>query len=61
MNAREIGLVLPLLALMLIMGVYPAPFLNRSRASVSAAQQVVSPDTTRSPTVAAAARDQQGR
>jgi NADH-quinone oxidoreductase subunit M len=43
LNARELGLVLPLLALMLFMGVYPSPFLNRSRASVSAAQQVVSP------------------
>jgi len=61
LNARELGLVLPLLALMLIMGVYPAPFLSRSRASVAAAQQVVSPDTTKSPTVAAAARDKQGR
>ena len=41
LNAREIGLVLPLLILMLFMGVYPAPFLNRSRASVAAAQQTV--------------------
>jgi NADH-quinone oxidoreductase subunit M len=60
LNAREIGLVLPLLALMLVMGVYPAPFLNRSRASVAAAQQVVSPDTAKPPTVAAAAREQKG-
>jgi NADH-quinone oxidoreductase subunit M len=43
LNAREVGLVLPLLALMVFMGVYPSPFLKRSRASVSAAQQVVSP------------------
>ena len=39
LNAREVGLLLPLLALMLFMGVYPQPFLNRSRASVEAARQ----------------------
>jgi NADH-quinone oxidoreductase subunit M len=55
LNAREIGLVLPLLVLMLFMGVYPSPFLNRSRASVAAAQQVVSPPETKIPTVAVAA------
>jgi NADH-quinone oxidoreductase subunit M len=42
LNARELGLVLPLLALMLFMGVYPQPFLSRSRASVAAAQANVS-------------------
>jgi NADH-quinone oxidoreductase subunit M len=36
LNPREFGLVLPLLALMLFMGVYPSPFLNRSRASIEA-------------------------
>jgi len=41
LNAREIGLVLPLLGLMLFMGVYPSVFLNRSRASVEAARQFV--------------------
>src|SRR3989440_3610336 len=56
MNAREIGLALPLLALMLFMGVYPAPFLNRSRASVAATQQVVSPAAVKTPQVAAAAK-----
>ena len=61
LNAREVGLVLPLLALMLFMGVYPSPFLNRSRASVSAAQQIVSPNTARSSALAAAAQDKQGR
>ena len=35
-----------------VMGVYPAPFLNRSRASVAAAQQVVSPASTSAPAVA---------
>lgn len=34
LNAREIGLLLPLLLLMLYMGAYPRPFLERSRASV---------------------------
>jgi len=53
LNAREVALVLPLLALMLFMGVYPAPFLNRSRASVAATQQLVNPNATRTPAVAA--------
>jgi NADH-quinone oxidoreductase subunit M len=34
LNWRELGLLLPLLALMIYMGVYPRPFLNRSRAAV---------------------------
>jgi NADH-quinone oxidoreductase subunit M len=34
LNAREIGLLIPLLALMLFMGVYPNVFLERSKASV---------------------------
>jgi NADH-quinone oxidoreductase subunit M len=34
LNARELGLLAPLLALMVYMGAYPAPFLSRSRASV---------------------------
>ena len=38
LNAREVGLLLPLLALMLFMGVYPQPFLSRSRASIQAAR-----------------------
>jgi NADH-quinone oxidoreductase subunit M len=41
LNAREIGLLIPLLILMLVMGVYPRPFLNRSRQSVVAVQQRV--------------------
>jgi len=53
LNAREVALVLPLLALMLFMGVYPSPFLNRSRASVAATQQLVNPNATRMPAVAA--------
>jgi len=34
LNARELGLLLPLLLLMLFMGVYPRVFLDRSQASV---------------------------
>jgi NADH-quinone oxidoreductase subunit M len=45
LNFREFALVLPLLALMLFMGVYPAPFLSRARASIEATRRVlVSPD-----------------
>ena len=36
LNAREIGILIPLLVLMLLMGVYPRPFLDRSKASVEA-------------------------
>jgi NADH-quinone oxidoreductase subunit M len=35
LNAREMGLLIPLLLLMLLMGAYPRPFLDRSRASVA--------------------------
>jgi NADH-quinone oxidoreductase subunit M len=38
---REIGLLAPLLFLMIYMGVYPAPFLNKSKAAVVAIQQRV--------------------
>jgi NADH:ubiquinone oxidoreductase subunit 4 (subunit M) len=34
LNAREAGLLIPLLVLMLLMGVFPRPFLERSRQSV---------------------------
>ena len=34
LNAREIGLLVPLMILMLFMGVYPRVFLDRSKASV---------------------------
>ncbi|MDQ3321293.1 MAG: NADH-quinone oxidoreductase subunit M [Acidobacteriota bacterium] len=36
---REIGLIAPLVVLMVFMGVYPAPFLNRSRESVVAIEE----------------------
>jgi len=52
LNAREIGLMLPLLALMLFMGVYPQPFLSRSRASVEAARQSVAGPSVGTPEVA---------
>ncbi|MDQ3801481.1 MAG: NADH-quinone oxidoreductase subunit M [Acidobacteriota bacterium] len=42
LSAREIGLIAPLVFLMVFMGVYPAPFLNRSKDSVVAIQQRVS-------------------
>jgi NADH-quinone oxidoreductase subunit M len=41
LNAREIGLLVPLLLLMLLMGVYPRPFLDRSRQSVLAVRSRV--------------------
>ena len=39
LNAREIGLLVPLLVLMFFMGMYPTTFLSRSRASIEAARQ----------------------
>lgn len=48
LNAREIGLLVPLLILMLVMGVYPRPFLTRSRESVVAVQQRVTKSTAAS-------------
>src|SRR5258708_5776403 len=39
LNAREFALVLPLLILMLFMGVYPGPFLSRTRASIEATRR----------------------
>ena len=39
LNAREIGLLAPLLILMVFMGVYPAPFMERSKASIVAVEQ----------------------
>jgi len=38
---REIGLITPLLFLMVYMGVYPRPFINRSQESVKAIQEWV--------------------
>lgn len=45
LNAREIGLLIPLLVLMLLMGVYPRPFLDRSRDSVNAVRLLVAPQS----------------
>ena len=39
LDAREVGLLLPLLALIFFMGVYPQPFLNRARGSIEATRQ----------------------
>ena len=38
---RELGLIAPLLFLMVYMGVYPSPFLNRSKDAVVAIQERV--------------------
>ena len=44
LNAREIGLLVPLMVLMLLMGVAPRPFLDRSRESVKTVRnRVVAP------------------
>ncbi|HVG30515.1 MAG TPA: NADH-quinone oxidoreductase subunit M [Pyrinomonadaceae bacterium] len=42
---RELGLLLPLVALMLYMGVYPRPFLSRSRESVLQVRARVLPES----------------
>lgn len=42
LSPRELGLIAPLVLLMVLMGVYPSPFLNRSKESVVAIQQRVS-------------------
>ena len=42
LNARELGLIFPLLVLMLFMGVYPRVFLDRSKASVETIRARVS-------------------
>jgi NADH-quinone oxidoreductase subunit M len=52
LNAREIGLLVPLLLLMLLMGAYPQPFLNRSRASVAEVRTRIE-DRQRGGTIAA--------
>ena len=41
LNWREIGLIAPLLFLMIYMGVYPAPFLNRSKEAITAVRERV--------------------
>src|SRR5437870_3687582 len=42
LNAREIGLLVPLLVLMFFIGIYPSKFLSRSRASIEAARHRIS-------------------
>jgi NADH-quinone oxidoreductase subunit M len=41
LNPRELGLLIPLLVLMIYMGVYPRPFLDRSRAAVASVRERV--------------------
>ncbi len=45
LNAREIGLMVPLLFLMVFMGVYPKPILDASKNSVVAIQKIVNGET----------------
>lgn len=46
LNARELGLLVPLLLLMLVMGVFPRPFLDRSKAAVEIVRsRVIKPAT----------------
>src|SRR4029078_6655191 len=46
LNAREVGLLVPLLILMLFMGVYPRVFLDRSQASIDQVRtRVAAPPT----------------
>jgi NADH-quinone oxidoreductase subunit M len=53
LNLREALLILPLIFLMFFMGVYPAPFLNRSRDSIEVARQrIAAPQVAASATVA---------
>jgi len=55
LNLREFALVIPLMALMLFMGVYPAPFLNRARASIESTRRyLINPQAAGAPDVAAA-------
>jgi NADH-quinone oxidoreductase subunit M len=62
LNPREFALVLPLLALMLFMGVYPGPFLSRTRASIEAARRVLVNPRAESPIdIAAKAKQEQPR
>jgi len=52
LNLREALLILPLIFLMFFMGVYPQPFLNRSRDSIEAARQRIAGPQDNAPTVA---------
>jgi NADH-quinone oxidoreductase subunit M len=56
LNAREVGLLAPLLVLMIYMGVHPMPFLNRSRASVEQVRERVVAGRTQGVFNASAAR-----
>lgn len=62
LNPREFGLLLPLLALMVFMGVYPGPFLNRSRASIEATRgRVAAPQSGGSFAVAISVKEEAQR
>jgi NADH-quinone oxidoreductase subunit M len=62
LNLREFALISPLLVLMLFMGVYPGPFLSRTRASIEATRRVLAgPQVNRTPEVAAAPKTIESR
>jgi NADH-quinone oxidoreductase subunit M len=62
LNIREFALVLPLLALMIFMGVYPAPFLNRTRASIEATRRfLISPQAVETTAVVDAGEGRESR
>ena len=61
LNAREIALLLPLLALMIFMGVYPSPFLSRSKASIEAARARIAAQAGGSSEIAKSRADQISR
>ncbi len=46
LNGRELGLLVPLLILMLLMGVFPRPFLDRSKGAVETVQKRVARPST---------------
>src|SRR5882672_11332070 len=62
LNLREFVLVLPLLALMFFMGVYPAPFLNRTRASIEATRRfLINPKAVETTAVADSGEGRESR
>ena len=62
LKPREFALVLPLVALMLFMGVYPGPFLSRARASIEATRRfLVNPQAKSASDVAIATENHEAR
>jgi NADH-quinone oxidoreductase subunit M len=61
LNAREVGLLVPLLVLMVFMGVYPRVFLDRSKASVEAVRARLNAKPAGGSYASTAAIDKQSR